>query len=38
MISVNFASQERLVDAPGMLSFAKSRRLAYIAQLHRPLS
>jgi phytoene desaturase len=31
MISVNFASQERLVDAPGMLSFAKSRRLAYVA-------
>jgi phytoene dehydrogenase-like protein len=31
MISVNFASQERLVDVPGMLSFAKSRRLAYVA-------
>lgn len=31
MISVNFASRERLVDVPGMLSFAKSRRLAYIA-------
>ena len=31
MISVNFASQERLVNVPGMLSFAKSRRLAYIA-------
>ena len=31
MISVNFASQQRLVDVPGMLSFAKSRRLAYIA-------
>jgi phytoene desaturase len=31
MISVNFASQERLVNAPGMLSFATSRRLAYIA-------
>ncbi|WP_099023001.1 phytoene desaturase family protein [Mycolicibacterium palauense] len=31
MISVNFASQERLVEVPGMLSFAKSRRLAYIA-------
>jgi phytoene desaturase len=30
MISVNFASRDRLVDAPGMLSFAKSRRLAYI--------
>jgi phytoene desaturase len=31
MISVNFASRERLVDVPGMLSFSKSRRLAYIA-------
>lgn len=31
MISVNFASRERLIEAPGMLSFAKSRRLAYIA-------
>src|SRR4029077_14879557 len=31
MISVNFASQERLINAPGLLSFAKSRRLAYIA-------
>ena len=31
MISVNFASQDRLVDAPGMLSFSTSRRLAYIA-------
>jgi phytoene dehydrogenase-like protein len=31
MISVNFASQERLVDVPGMLSFARTRRLAYIA-------
>jgi phytoene desaturase len=31
MISVNFASQERLVNVPGMLSLAKSRRLAYIA-------
>ena len=31
MITVNFASQERLVEAPGMLSFAHSRRLAYIA-------
>ena len=37
MISVNFASRERLIEAPGMLSFAKSRRLAYIAQLHRRL-
>lgn len=31
MITVNFASRERLVEVPGMLSFAKSRRLAYIA-------
>ncbi|WP_064444729.1 NAD(P)/FAD-dependent oxidoreductase [Rhodococcus sp. YH3-3] len=31
MIAVNFASEERLVEVPGMLSFAKSRRLAYIA-------
>ena len=31
MITVNFASRKRLVDAPGMLSFAKSRRLAYLA-------
>jgi phytoene desaturase len=31
MISVNFASRERLIEAPGMLSFAKSRRLAYVA-------
>ncbi|MFJ2759019.1 phytoene desaturase family protein [Nocardioides sp. NPDC087217] len=31
MITVNFASRERLVEMPGMLSFAKSRRLAYIA-------
>jgi phytoene desaturase len=31
MISVNFASRERLVNVPGMLSFARSRRLAYIA-------
>jgi phytoene desaturase len=31
MITVNFASQERLIEAPGMLSFANSRRLAYIA-------
>jgi phytoene dehydrogenase-like protein len=31
MISVNFASRDRLVNVPGMLSFAKSRRLAYVA-------
>jgi phytoene dehydrogenase-like protein len=31
MISVNFASRQRLIDAPGMLSFAKTRRLCYVA-------
>jgi phytoene dehydrogenase-like protein len=31
MITVNFASSVPLIEAPGMLSFAKSRRLAYIA-------
>jgi phytoene dehydrogenase-like protein len=31
MISVNFASRDKLVAAPGMLSFSKSRRLAYVA-------
>jgi phytoene desaturase len=31
MITVNFASQQRLIEAPGMLSFARSRRLAYMA-------
>ncbi|KAA9166010.1 NAD(P)/FAD-dependent oxidoreductase [Amycolatopsis acidicola] len=31
MVTVNFASRERLVDAPGMLSFAKTRRLCYVA-------
>ncbi len=31
MITVNFASRERLIAAPGMLSFAKTRRLAYCA-------
>lgn len=31
MITVNFASKERLIDAPGMLSFSKTRRLAYMA-------
>ena len=31
MITVNFASRERLIEAPGMLSFAKTRRLAYMA-------
>lgn len=31
MISVNFASRDRLVDVPGMLLFSTSRRLCYIA-------
>ncbi|QTI71932.1 phytoene desaturase family protein [Gordonia polyisoprenivorans] len=31
MIAINFASQEPLISAPGMLSFAKSRRVAYLA-------
>jgi phytoene dehydrogenase-like protein len=31
MIAVNFASRDRLIEAPGMLSFAKTRRLCYIA-------
>lgn len=31
MITVNFASQQRLIEAPGMVSFAKSRRLCYVA-------
>lgn len=33
MITVNFASQENLLDVPGMLSFANSRRLCYVANL-----
>jgi len=31
MISVNFASRERLMTAPGLLSFASTRRLYYAA-------
>jgi phytoene desaturase len=31
MISVNFASQECLLQAPGLLSFASTRRLCYAA-------
>ncbi|MEV7431893.1 NAD(P)/FAD-dependent oxidoreductase [Nocardioides sp. NPDC092400] len=31
MITINFASQEPLFEAPGMLSFATTRRLAYCA-------
>lgn len=31
MISINFASRDKLIDAPGMLSFASTRRMCYIA-------
>ncbi len=31
MIAVNFASQDRLIDVPGMLSFANTKRLCYVA-------
>ncbi|MFJ9370378.1 phytoene desaturase family protein [Nocardia sp. NPDC101769] len=31
MISVNFASREPLIDAPCLLSFARTRRLCYVA-------
>ncbi|MQA13045.1 MAG: NAD(P)-binding protein [Pseudonocardiaceae bacterium] len=31
MIAVNFAGRDRLVDAPGLLSFAATRRMAYVA-------
>lgn len=31
MVAVNFASQDKLIDAPGLLSFARTRRLCYIA-------
>jgi phytoene dehydrogenase-like protein len=31
MITVNFASRERLIEVPGMLGFAKTRRMAYMA-------
>lgn len=31
MISVNFASREPLVTAPGLLGFARTRRLCYVA-------
>jgi hypothetical protein len=31
IISVNFASRDPLVDAPGLLSFARTRRLCYVA-------
>ncbi|MEV8195469.1 MULTISPECIES: phytoene desaturase family protein [Rhodococcus] len=31
MITVNFASRRKLIEAPGMLSFANTRRLCYVA-------
>lgn len=31
MLAVNFASQERLIDVPGMLLFSKTERLCYVA-------
>jgi phytoene desaturase len=31
MIVLNFASQENLVDAPGMLSFTRTKRMCYVA-------
>ncbi|WP_405138646.1 phytoene desaturase family protein [Nocardia sp. NBC_01388] len=31
MISVNFAAQRKLVQSPGLLSFAQTRRLCYVA-------
>lgn len=31
MIVLDFASRERLTDAPGLLSFAKTRRMCYVA-------
>src|SRR5262249_41417068 len=31
MITVNFASQQKLIDAPGLLSFAKTQRMCYVA-------
>ncbi|MEC3957716.1 NAD(P)/FAD-dependent oxidoreductase [Nocardia sp. CDC153] len=31
MISVNFASRDPLLEAPGLLSFARTRRLCYVA-------
>ncbi|MEV6066842.1 FAD-dependent oxidoreductase [Nocardia sp. NPDC052001] len=32
MISVNFTSREKLLDAPGLLSFVNTRRLCYAAE------
>ncbi|MCW3472643.1 FAD-dependent oxidoreductase [Rhodococcus pyridinivorans] len=31
MITVNFASRDKLISAPGMLSFANTKRLCYVA-------
>lgn len=31
MITVNFASRDRLIEAQGMLSFANTKRLCYVA-------
>ena len=31
MIAINFASRDRLIEVPGMLSFSKTRRLCYVA-------
>jgi phytoene desaturase len=31
MVVVNFASRTPLIDAPGMLSFARTKRMAYVA-------
>ncbi len=37
MITVNFASQERLIEAPGMLSFRQDAAAGLHGQLHRHL-
>ncbi len=31
MLALNFASQERLIDVPGMLLFSRTQRLCYVA-------
>jgi phytoene desaturase len=31
MLAINFASRQRLIDAPGMLLFSKTQRLCYVA-------
>ncbi|GAB3075101.1 phytoene desaturase family protein [Nocardioides zeae] len=35
MVAINFASREELVAAPGMLGFATTRRMAYVANFTR---